>query len=164
MKYQKYFLSIIILILMFAAGCGQSETTPETSSADTRRDINELCTVLLNGKYFEDELSLIDTSYCEMLLGISDEEYENVILYMGSGATSEQFVIFETADKEKAAAIKGKCDEYISSQTAAYADYMPKEVDRLNKACVNVYNDKYVVLCVASDSDGSEAAISDFFK
>lgn len=154
-------LLMISLMTVFTA-CSSDNTNNNATSAPVELDITQIAQEIVDGNVFKDTLAPIDSSYSEMLMKITTDEYVSAVIYMGSGATAERLAVFEAADSTAAEALKEKCTTHITEQTAAYADYMPEEVDKLNNAFVKT-NGKYVILCVAQDYEVAKKMIGTYF-
>lgn len=145
--------------------CSSNKSTPTTTIAVVEtvevKDIKNLPDELINGNAFKDQMD--KTTYIEMLLGISESEYSEAVLYVGSGATSERFAVFTVNGQAQSDAIKSKCESHLSEIKANYASYMPDEVDKIDHGIL-VANDQYVVLCVADNYSAAKTIIDEYFR
>ncbi len=161
-KLTQITLGFLLLFTVFITACTSEKSQEETTTAFslTIADVNQ---EILDAGVFEDELAAVDTSYSEMLMGIAASDYTDAVICGSSGATAEMVAVFETAGSDAAAALKEKCEAYVTRQTQSYADYKPAEVDKLNHAIIKS-NGQYVILCVAKDYENAEKLISEYFK
>lgn len=158
-------LLMIISSVVALTGCSSKKdgSSAPTETVPMELNLSDVCQKLLDGNVFKDTLSEVDSSYSQMLMNISADEYTTAIIYTGSGATAERLAVFEAADSSFAQALKDKCTTHVTEQAEAYAGYLPEEVDKLNHAIIKVY-DKYVILCVAQDYDKALEIISEDFQ
>lgn len=158
-------LLMIISCVAALTGCSSKtgNSSAQTETVPVELSLSDICQKLLDGGVFWDTMAEIDSSYSQMLMNISAEEYTAAIIYTGSGATAERLAVFEAADSTAAQALSDKCTTHVAEQTKAYAGYLPEEVDKLNHAIIKVY-DKYVILCVARDYDKAQEIISEDFR
>lgn len=160
-----FLLLMIATMFMALTACSNNNgnSTQETTSfAPVELNITEISQSILDSGVFADELSQVDSSYSEMLMNITKEEYVSAMIYMGSGATAERLILFEAADNTAAAALEEKCASHVKEQTEAYAGYLPAEVDKLEHAILKT-SGKYVILCVAEDYSKAEEMIQELF-
>lgn len=155
-------LMISLTAALTACSSGGNNGEASTTAAPVELNPTNIAQEIMASNVFEDALAEVDSSYSEMLMQITTDEYVSAIIYMGSGATAERLAIFETTDSTAAESLKEKCTTHITEQTAAYADYMPEEVDKLNNAIIKT-NGKYVILCVAQDYEVANKVIGTYF-
>lgn len=157
-------LALVALIAMLTACSGNTGTTATTEASTEAaivKDMKNLPDELISNNIFKDQMD--KTSYIEMLLGISESEYTEAVLYVGSGATSERLAVFSTGSQAMSDAIKAKCEAHLTEIKANYASYMPDEVDKIEHA-VLISNEQYVVLCIADKYDDAKNMIDEYFK
>lgn len=97
---------------------------------------------------FDDELNLLSTDMIPALYGI-DNAVEAYV-YMGSQATAEEIALFKFANAEDASAGKATLEDHLEKQKQDYANYIPEEVARIEKAVLR-QEGNYVLLCVSYD-------------
>ncbi|MGN0161866.1 MAG: DUF4358 domain-containing protein [Lachnospiraceae bacterium] len=159
-------LIFIMTCLILGSACTSKSDTPAGTTAKEERltlDINATCESILAQEFFQDELAVVDASYSEMLMNITPSEYKSGVIYMGSGATAERLAIFDAGDDANADALLNKCKTHVQEQITSYADYMPKEVDKLEHAII-LCKQQYVILCVAGNYEEAEVFIRDLLK
>lgn len=151
-RFSKHLFIPIIIAILLVCGCASASKQASTATTDgipIELDFAKVSQTLLEANLFQDELATVENSYSEMLLGIAPSEYKDALIYMGSGATAERLVLLESSDKETTQSLYEKLDAHVKEQLTAYADYMPKEVEKLEHA-VLVSKDNYVILCIAN--------------
>ncbi len=155
MKSKKIMIALCVSACSLAMTCcgnnnAQSKTTEAVTQVAKELDPKSLVTELQDAGVFQDEIAAASENVCEMLMGISAEAYDEALVYMGSGATSERLAIFTVKDDTKAEALVELGKAHIEAQKEAYAGYMPEEVDVLEHAVVERMG-QYVILGVAKD-------------
>lgn len=151
----------LVLALTMSVACStgpKEEPTTTITTEEYTMNPEETLNSLLSMQLFEDELAPVESSFSEMLMNITASDYKTALIYMGSGATAERLAIFEAADSDAAKTLTQKCNDHVQEQITAYADYMPKEVDKLEHALV-LSKGNYVILCVAGNYEEAEKAI-----
>ncbi|MCM1466770.1 MAG: DUF4358 domain-containing protein [Alistipes sp.] len=154
--------TLLLSAAFLFGGCAEKVPVQEETTTPFTLDIANVHQAVIDADVFEDELAVIDVSYIEMLTGIATSDFLDGIISGGSGATAEFLAIFETADETAAAALKEKCEAYVTKQVQSYADYMPAEVDKLNHAVIKS-SGSYVILCVAGNYETAGTVIAEYF-
>lgn len=134
-------LIVIMTMVLTLGACSKSSKTYQLESL-TESVVKDLV--------FEDTLSKVDSELLTVVYGLDAESIEESILYKGSGATAEEFVLLKLNSEEKAKAAYTVLEQYIVSQKEAFSSYVPEEVHRLEKAYLK-QNGVYVFFCVAED-------------
>ncbi|MDD6034421.1 MAG: DUF4358 domain-containing protein [Oscillospiraceae bacterium] len=144
--------ALLLAVSMGLAGCG--------SKPAANIDIDSLAAKLTSDVAFEDELSLIDDGMISMVYN-NTLQWEDAVLYMGSGATAEEVAVFACADEAAAKAALNEAEAHIASQKESYESYVPEEVKRLDEAIVR-QSGKYVVVVVTEDTAAAEAVLKEY--
>lgn len=131
-------LTVMVFTLM---ACSESSKTYQLESLSEN---------VVKEVVFEDTLSKVDSELLEVVYGLDPTGVEESILYKGSGATAEEFLLLKMNSEEVAKTAYSVLEAYIVSQKEAFSSYVPEEVHRLEKAYLN-QNGVYVFLCVAAD-------------
>lgn len=134
---------LISLILLLVSGCGK-----ETTSFNP----NDLANELLTEVDFDDELTLFAGDISKIY---DMPEVEDYLIYIGSGATSEEIAIITLKNSSDEADVKAALEKRVEEQKQNFANYVPEEVSRLEKSIIKS-NEKYVVLCVSSDNQAEK--------
>lgn len=137
----KKYVTILLVSLVFLTGCGK-----KTVDIDMR----DLTDELIDNVKFEDSLTEIDRSMSKKIYGIDNAS--DSIVYISSGATSEEIAIFKFNDKNTAKEEYKKVEARIEKQKKDYASYAPLETKRLDKAIIE-RKGNYVILCVTDDNE-----------
>lgn len=136
------------------AGCGDQK--------DLTIDVNAMAKDMAEQVTYQDQIALIDGDMAGMMYDIP-EGVENVAIYMGSGATAEEASVFEAKDEETAKKMKTVAEEHIKNQRAAFEDYIPEEVKKLDKAIIE-QEGRYVAVCVTDDTENAQKVIDGYLK
>lgn len=147
-------LAVILMLSVFLAGCG-GEKEPVTIDTDAAAK------AILDGVRFEDTLAQLDDEAVKYLYGFDDTVKGTV--YVGSGATAEEIAVFEAASEEAGETLKADVEQHVADQIESYRNYVPAEVDRLEKAII-IREGKYVLLCVTDDTAAAESIMKEAVK
>ncbi len=112
-------------------------------------DIQKLNEELSHKIVFEDELTLYEGNI-KNLYGI--DFAKSSIVYVGSGATAEEFALLEFENTEETEKAYNLLNEYIEQRKESYQTYNPEEAKRLEQAILKK-KDKIVLLCVSNDEN-----------
>ena len=134
---------LISLILLLVSGCGK-----ETTSFNP----NDLANELLTEVDFDDELTLFAGDISKIY---DMPEVEDYLIYIGSGATSEEIAIIPLKNSSDEEDVKAALEKRVEEQKQNFANYVPEEVSRLEKSIIKS-NEKYVVLCVSNDNQAEK--------
>lgn len=134
---------LISLILLLVSGCGK-----ETTSFNP----NDLANELLKEVDFDDELTLFAGDISKIY---DMPEVEDYLIYIGSGATSEEIAIITLKNSSDEEDVKAALEKRVEEQKQNFANYVPEEVSRLEKKIIKS-NEKYVVLCVSNDNQAEK--------
>lgn len=138
---KKFTLTLILALLcVVTAGCDKDKVDV---------DVQKLGDNLTQKIKFEDQLTQIDEDIAKDIYEINFEKVK-ATAFIGSGATSEELVIFEAESKDKAKQILNLAKKHIEEQKQDYESYNPKEIKKLDNAIV-IQKDKYVIICVTQD-------------
>ena len=155
-------------------GCGQtaagSESTAETKPDGSFREIDmtdaeisvdALAAYLLEKIAFADTLVPMEPEIAGKLYGIQNL-VESVVGYGSTGATAEAILVVACADEENARAARACVEKYRTEMAEIYADYNATEAQKLRRALLE-QNGRYVIYCVAPDTDAAAEAYRAFF-
>ena len=133
-------LLMVLISLCLLWGCSNQESVVI--------DLGSLGKQMQEEIAFDDELNLLGTDMIPALYGI-DNAVEAYV-YMGSQATAEEIALFKFANAEDASAGKATLEDHLEKQKQDYANYIPEEVARIEKAVLR-QEGNYVLLCVSYD-------------
>lgn len=168
MKFSKK--TIFILCTLFSlsvCSCGKPQVSepenPSTTALVSADNIETIFNELRDKITFADTMEIVTDDYSEMLLSISPEKYSDCILYMGSGATAEELLIFQTDSPEKSEQIVSDLNTHIEEQKAAFESYDPEELKILGESYVAA-SDTLVFCLVSQDTDAVKSYIDSYLK
>ena len=92
---------------------------------------------------FQDSLTAVSDEMATVLYRLNEADVAAKKVYVSTGATAEEIAVFEAVDKEAAARIKEAVLQRAAEQEAAFRDYLPAEVPKLQKPYL--YGDRYVI-------------------
>lgn len=128
---------------------------------EVKIDIKEFANDIIENVDFEDELNVIDEKTVTMMYDIDNAL--NEVVYMGSGATAEEFAIFEFEDRQGSKEALEKAKVRIEDQKLSFKDYMPKEMKKLDNAIL-INKGNYLIVCVTDDQEGAEKILDKYIK
>lgn len=118
----------------------------------------------LSGKItFKDTMQIVDDGYSEMLINIAPALYSDCILYMGSGATAEELLLFQAADEASAKSIVEELNTHIEDQRLAFEDYDPEELKILEHAYITS-NGSVIICCVCDEHSAAKELIDKYVQ
>lgn len=148
------------------------ETTtaaPETTTAKPETttkasvDVNTIAqTIASKTNMFEESLIKSSTPRGLSLFGISESDVEEAAYYAASAAVAEEILVVKATSKSAASSILKNIEDRRSMQIEDYADYVPKEVPKLESAVV-YQNGEYVVFCVSNNNSAIRTVITNQF-
>lgn len=121
-------------------------------------DLKQLSQATIEKVAFEDTLTEIDSAMLSVIYGIDESIMEEKVLYKGSGATAEEFILLKITTEEDAKKVYTNLEQYVEDQKEAFASYVPAEVNRLESGYL-VQKGQYVFLCIASDTEPFKALV-----
>lgn len=135
------------------------------SKKGTMKDIEvgTLAESLRNDIVYEDELSSIDLETAEAIYDITDIKIADSAIYVGSGATAEEIAVFQCETEEDAKKLETVLKSRVEEQTESFRDYVPKELEKLEKAVI-VVKGKYVILSVSNEDAKAKEIIQNAFQ
>lgn len=152
-------LSYIIIALMMVvslSACSKKGTMKDI-------EVGTLAESLQNDIVYEDELSSIDLETAEAIYDITDIKIADSAIYVGSGATAEEIAVFQCETEEDAKKLETVLKSRVEEQTESFRDYVPKELEKLEKAVI-VVKGKYVILSVSNEDAKAKEIIQNAFQ
>lgn len=143
-----------LVLALVLAGCAGGKTL--------ELDCQQLAQDLLDGEVFGESLYAIDADAANLLVG-TDLTCEDVVTYVGTGATSEELLIVTAADEDGAEDCLAILQTHLEDRKELYASYLPEEAYKLENAYL-AQQGRYVILCVAADSDKAAEIIGAAIK
>lgn len=118
--------------------------------------------IAAHSELFEEEMASASSSRALALFGIDGSDVAECAYYAASAAVAEEILVVKAADSSAVSAILQGIDERKETQLEDYADYVPKEVPKLESA-VTYTNGDYVIFCVSGDSSAASSVINGLF-
>ncbi len=140
----------------------KSETTTkaETTTKKSSVDVNSVAaTIAGKTSMFEEPLFQSSGSIGLDIFGIPSSAVSEVAYYVASAAVAEEVLVVKAASSADVATIKSCIEARRSMQADDYADYVPKEVPKLNSA-ITYTSGNIVVFCVSNNNSAMRSVIA----
>lgn len=147
--------TLAVLLLFGLAGCGEPPVMD--------MDMEKLSSELLNAAGYTDIMSQLNKSVAAVLYGIDEADIDDCVVYCGTGATAEEIAIFKAADSAAAERIEKAAEQRRIQQIAAYENYVPAEVPKLEKALIKA-DGSFIVYVVAGQSDAADKIVYNYVR
>lgn len=134
---------LVVSVIMMTTACGKTDKT---------YDLDTLAESVVEKVKFDDTLASLDLMVLSAYYGLDSEAIEKGIVYKGSGATAEEFILLKMKTAEDGKKATEALNQYIENQKEAFSSYVPAEVKRLENAYV-LNEGVYVFVCVATDTE-----------
>lgn len=151
-------LIVSVLLLLCMAGCGNGEEQ-ETAVPD----VYTLWEKLMDGLTFEDSVSEVSADRAMKYYGIDSGTVRDCVVYMSTGATSEELAVFQADTDVDAQNILTAMTARRDAQIKTYLDYKKSEIDRLDDAVLYSHG-SFVVYVVCDDSAAAEKIIREYLE
>lgn len=145
-------LAALSMTAMVLTGCGGKEVSIDASA---------LAGSLVNDIAYDSELSQLSSDDIENYIDVLDDV--EGIMYMSSGSTAEEVVVFTAPDESAAKTMLSNVQQFLEDQESSFEDYIPEEAKRIEDA-VTVQKGNYVVVCVSGDSEQAKQIIDQAFE
>jgi len=146
MKFNKIIKKTIVVgiistvALMGFTGCKKS--------GEKEIDLKAVVESLLSEIKYEDQLSEVDY---DIIYDMEDIKVTESAVYVSSGATAEEIATFKCETEEDAKKAQAVLEERVEEQKASFQDYVPKELEKLDKAVI-IKRGKSLVLSISNDA------------
>lgn len=130
----------------------------EEASADLSLNAEQVAENLAMGIEYVDSLNPISGDMIEKVYGISADQYNYGVVYVGGVSTAEEIACFDAVDETAAAEIKAACESRIAAQIKSVESYNPAELDKLNDPVI-VTRGNSVYMCLSNDNDTARSII-----
>lgn len=139
----------------------KAETTKaETTTKKASVDVNSVAaTIAGKTSMFEEPLFQSSGSIGLDIFGIPSSVVSEVAYYVASAAVAEEVLVVKAASSADVSTIKSCIEARRSMQAEDYADYVPKEVPKLNSA-ITYTNGDVIVFCVSNNNSAMRSVIS----
>jgi len=149
---KKLLVAVLLLMTFVFVACGSPEV------ADGEEFVLDVETV---GARVMEEITFVD------LLAPLDTEMvpwryqcdENTVgwAWVGSGATAEEFAIFQIVGEDDSAALSAALEYHLAEVRESFSVYLPDEVEKIDDAVVKQYGNYWVLLI--SDDNRAESRL-----
>lgn len=156
MKHTKYLLCIVMTFCLLLAGCSQGGSVKEFEPDALAQEITSKL-------QFEDQMEAIDENVIYTLYTIDKEQIDKAVVYMGSGATSEEIAVFKAKDAAYMDSLKEALQKRVANKKKDFEDYMPEQMPKLDKPVI-VTKGNYAVLCISGSDSDAQKLIDDYMK
>ncbi len=143
--------AVCVAMIFVLVGCGEKQQSV---------NLDILSQELLDKVTFQDDLVLLDREVATHLYPMAEDTKGRVLA--GSGATAEEIALFETKEESEAKKMLEAAQKRVESQKAAFENYAPKEMEKLNKAII-FQKGNYVVVCITDDVDNAQKVLNKYF-
>ena len=137
-------------VCLSLAACGGEED----KAPFTQEDVE----TLLTSGAFSEQLEPVDGELVCTLYGLDAAAAAGCTAYLSTGATAEELVLWTAAQEQDVQTLADACQARVDAQIAAYEDYGPAEVAKLEQALIQTRGNT-VLLVVASDADAAAQAV-----
>lgn len=140
------------LLTLSLCACGQSGTeTADVDLVSLGQELTALC---------GEDLYELDGDTIKMLYG--DTATAQALVWSSSGTTADEVALFQAEDADGAAELLSTAQQRIADRAESYADYMPDEAAKLDKAIAEQHG-TYVVVCVCSQPEEAQSILDEAF-
>lgn len=143
----------------------KAETTKAPETEKTEKSINidaVAASIASHAELFEEPLSKGSSARALSMFGLSDADVSEAAYYTASAAVAEEVLVVKASSSDAVSGILNGIENRRASQIEDYADYVPKEVPKLQSAVVYTSGD-YVVFCVSNNSSAASSVIASLF-
>lgn len=138
----------------------ETTTKAETTTKKSSVDVNSVAaTIAGKTSMFEEPLFQSSGSIGLDIFGIPSSAVSDVAYYVASAAVAEEVLVVKAASSADVSTIKSCIEARRSMQAEDYADYVPKEVPKLNSA-ITYTNGDVIVFCVSNNNSAMRSVIS----
>ena len=137
----KRIIPLLLALALLFCGCRSRKEIPP---------VEDLAAQIHQAGVFSTEISPVDPAVAQMIYYFNEADVEEGTFYFSSGASADELALVKAPTEQAAMNLKAVFQERLDLQKAAYADYMPEELVKLEGA--QLYrNGIYVLFCVAED-------------
>ena len=137
----KRIIPLLLALALLFCGCRSRKEIPP---------VEDLAAQMHQAGVFSTEISPVDPAVAQMIYYFNEADVEEGAFYFSSGASADELALVKAPTEQAAMNLKAVFQERLDLQKAAYADYMPEELVKLEGA--QLYrNGIYVLFCVAED-------------
>ena len=138
----------------------ETTTKAETTTKKPSVSVSSVAASIAgNTGMFEETLFASSSSIALDIFGIPSSAVAEAAYYVASAAVAEEVLVLRAASSGDVATIKSCIEARRSMQMEDYADYVPKEVPKLQSAVVYTSGD-IVVFCVSNNNSAMRSIIA----
>ena len=144
--------AVLAAFMLILGGCskgGVADVDPVQLADDLKTSLT-----------FQDEMTAATDTVRDRLYGLESEDLEAGKVYLSTGATAEEVAVFKATSEEAAQRIYEAAQDRVESQKAAFEDYVPAEMTKLENP-VLVKEGYVVVLCIVDDASAASAKVKE---
>lgn len=137
---------VFMLLLSIAAGCS-SKKEDDVKYFDMQKLADQLQEELGFEALIKAEEDVVFDLY-----PLEKEDVDAYLVYVSSGATTEEIAIFKAREKDKVEDMMASIQTRIADQEESFATYRPEELTRLENKRIE-QRGQYVILCISNNPD-----------
>lgn len=153
----KIIVAVAGAMLLLLPGCGAKKFSSQTVEPRKWAD------VILKDAKFSDQLTELAPTAALKRYSVEKSDVENSAVYVGTGATAEEFGVWKMKDAAAADVLEKNAQKLLAAQKNSYADYNPAEVPKLQNAVIEKQGN-VVVVCVSSNDAGAKTVVDGLFS
>ncbi len=136
---------------------------PETTTkAPVQKSASAIASTVAGTGMFEETLVNLPSSTALRVFGISSSIVADAAYYAGTAAVAEEVLVIRVNNAGDVAAVKSAMETRRANQISDYADYVAKEVPKLQSAVLYT-SGNYVVFCVSNNNSAIKSVIANQF-
>ena len=163
MKFRKFFLTTVCLLLVSAAlipalaGCKEKDPAPADTAVDVRAEALLRGVLAEAGGDFGNPKCYGDEGFADWVgvvyHDISAEKITDGAVVFANGVSADEIAIFRGADATAADGISEALRTHLKERISEFEGYSPEDVEKLKKA--ELYRDGGFVILLVSDDAGA---------
>ena len=150
---------VIVIVLILIIVIGVIWSTKNTKNIEI--NIEDLAGQLVESGIFEDELAKTEPELIYSKYGLDANAINKLVVYQGSGATSEELIILQAKDNIKE--IKQKLEEEKEERKEVFESYLPEEVFKIDNSILETKGN-YLIFCISGDSNKASEIINNYIN
>ncbi len=142
-------------MLLVTAACGGGKAVEV--------DMEALAAELLDSGAFTDILSQVPDTAAPVTYGLDAADVSGCVMYASTGATAEEIFIVHVSDSGAVSRAEEAARRRIANQQAAFENYAPAEIPKLQDAVVETAGD-YVIVVISGDAAAARAVVDGYLS
>lgn len=139
-----------IMLLIMLVGCGKIDEVVTAELSETLR----------SSVMFSEQLTQIDTGNIEKRYSLNAKDYSEITAFVGTAAVCDEYLIVKTDSPD---AMKEKLGKYIGDKRKIYEKYRPGELDKLDNAIIEAYENA-VTMIITADVENARNVYEEYLK